>query len=146
MKVLKILGFAFLLNHTQTSFGQEAILPYSLDAKRLARAIEEKPGTFIIVDVRTQQERAELGTPIPGTKAWLPIDERYAQNQQYLHAYVDQFLKLTNGKKDTHIVLYCFFQMHSIPIGQLLMSAGFTNVYSLDGGVNSWHALMDGRQ
>jgi rhodanese-related sulfurtransferase len=118
--------------------------PYMIDAAKVARAMKTNPGSFYLIDVRSREERQQMNQEglgsIPGTHGWLPVDESQAQDPKYWAEYEKKLLQITGGKKDAHIVLYCFFQVHSYPIGGMLMSRGFPNIYSLVNGIRSWYS------
>jgi rhodanese-related sulfurtransferase len=123
--------------------------PYIIDAETLAKGLRaqvaskgKKPATFYVIDVRSPEERQQMfnNRSIPGTHAWMPADERLMNNPEFWDDYEKRLLEITGGNKKAHIVLYCFFQMHSLPIGMILMERGFPNIYSLDGGASAWYS------
>ena len=90
------------------------ILPAELD-----RILQT--GDFFVVNVHIPSEGE-----IPGTGAHIAFDQ------------VIQRLEQSQEKKEARIVLYCRSGSMSAIAARELASAGYTNVFNLDGGFRAW--------
>ena len=84
---------------------------------------QDKGEAINLVDVREADERAEFN--IGGT--FLPLGN-------ILTMQTDDIAELQNEE----IICYCRSGKRSIQAALMLESLGFTNVKSLDGGINAW--------
>lgn len=85
-------------------------------------AARRDAGAFML-DVRTDEEWAELH--IPGA-THIPLDE--LEN------------RLSEVPTGQQIVVYCRSGNRSQPAAETLVKAGYTDVSSVDGGINDWKA------
>lgn len=115
MKKLKIVIFSLLLL-CLTACGRGYTIITSTEAQPL---IEE--GAFII-DVRTSKE----------------YSESYIENA--INVPLDNISELPNliEDKESVIILYCQTGVRSKEAAKELVSLGYTNVYTLDGGLINW--------
>lgn len=94
-----------------------------ISPKEMEAMIEEKPG--IILDVRTPQETAQ----------------GVIKDAVFLDFNGDNFSdKLTELEKGKPIYVYCASGRRSSITAKMLIKAGYTEVYNLDGGIQGWKA------
>ncbi|MCC9076022.1 beta-propeller fold lactonase family protein [Litorilinea aerophila] len=91
-----------------------------LSVEQLAAAMEAKD--FVLVNVHIPYE-GEL----PNTDLFIPYNE--------IGANLDKL-----SAPDAPIVLYCRSGRMSTAAAEVLVAAGYTNIYELDGGFNAWQA------
>lgn len=91
----------------------------------LAKALKNDPPPRLI-DVRGDEERhiVTIDGDLPATK------ERIEEIQ-------------SSWSKDTPIVMYCHHGIRSIDAASFLKNQGFTNVKSLQGGIDAWAIEID---
>jgi len=92
-----------------------------ITAARLAGMLEAKDFTLVNVHIPYDGE-------IAPTDLFIPFDE-----------VEDRFAELP--PRDARIVLYCRSGSMSAIAARILVTAGYTNVWNLDGGMNAWRAL-----
>lgn len=98
----------------------------SLSAKNTSQFIASNTGSVTILDVREPWER-KLGQ-IKGAK---PLTEEEFENAK------------VHWPKDTPIVLYCHFGIRSLDAAHEFVSQGFTEVYTIAGGIDAWSQEVD---
>ncbi len=80
------------------------------------------------------------------SKDWLVIDARELEEYEVSHLNNALFVgyenfspeKLGEWPKESNIVLYCSVGYRSERVGEMLLKAGFENVYNLRGGIFEW--------
>lgn len=93
-----------------------------LPAQEYLKTFEQTKGAQLI-DVRTPEEVQE--GYIAGAKNINFYDENFAEQVKTLH-------------KNQPVFLYCRSGGRSGKASQMLLEAGFTQVYDLQGGMNAW--------
>jgi len=83
----------------------------------------EIDSSIILLDVRTQEEHNESHIP---NSILIPVDELEARATSELK---DKYAK---------IIVYCRSGGRSANASNILVNLGYTNVYNLLGGINSW--------
>lgn len=93
-----------------------------LDAKQFAALMEKTPDKWII-DVRTKKE----------------FESGHIASAINMDYYADDFQKqLTSLPKDKPLLIYCLSGSRSNSAVEKLHGMGYTNVYHLAGGIQSW--------
>ncbi|MFP4396093.1 MAG: rhodanese-like domain-containing protein [Anaerolineales bacterium] len=105
----------------EESIGENVNGYTNIAPSELAAMLEEKD--FLLINTH-----APYGFEIEHTDAHIPLDEE----GEWLHRYPDD--------KTTKIVLYCRSAHWSTIAAQELVTAGYTNVWHLDGGMVAWDA------
>ena len=101
---------------------QDTGAPYEdISVETLADIMEERPGTFLLINTHIPYEG-----DIPGTDLSIPYNE--------ISSYLDQL----PADKDAEIVLYCRSDNMSRSAAEDLAQLGYTNLKNLDGGFNAW--------
>ncbi|MCQ1536077.1 rhodanese-like domain-containing protein [Methanosarcina sp. KYL-1] len=98
-----------------------------------ARGMIEK-GDLFLLDVRTPAEFDE--SHLEGA-VLIPLENGYGSNlgpDQLLEARINEVPK---GKK---VLVYCRTGRRSAVASQMLVDAGYTDVYNMGGGINEWTA------
>lgn len=102
------------------------------------------------IESRCQISVQELAESLKGDSPPRLIDVRGADEQQIAH--IEGFLPATqelmnellgNWAKDTPIVTVCHHGVRSLAAATSLIEKGFTNVRSLQGGVDAWAIQID---
>ena len=99
--------------------GQQVI--YKTISVSDARALMESSSNVLVVDVRTPQE--------------------YAQGHLYGAVNIplsDLSLRIGGLEKNRPILVYCRTGHRSAQASSILVNAGFTQVYNLEGGITAW--------
>ncbi|MDE2518791.1 MAG: rhodanese-like domain-containing protein [Methanocorpusculum sp.] len=96
--------------------------PQIVDAAGAKQLIDA--GRITIVDVRTKPEINEYGY-LAGARF---IDFRSPDFSETIHAL---------ARNDTYLI-YCQSGIRGLRTGQLMEKLGFTRVYILEGGINTW--------
>jgi len=94
-----------------------------ISCDELKTLIEHEPDSFVLIDVREQQEW-DRGH-IPGA-IHIPIYD--------LEKEIDKVVPMY----DTKVIINCFSGGRSEKAGNILDAAGYTDVYSLDGGFRGY--------
>ena len=89
-----------------------------------AKEFSEKSPSGTILDVRTPGEVAQ------GKIAGAVVIDFYQQD------FLDQASKIS---KDQEIYIYCAVGARSEEAARMLVQQGYTKVYHLQGGIQSWH-------
>jgi rhodanese-related sulfurtransferase len=87
----------------------------------LQQMLENKDFTFVNVHIPFEGD-------IPNTDLSIPYNE------------IGSHLDKLPADKDAKIVLYCQSDRMSMIAAEELVSLGYTNIWNLDGGFNSWEA------
>lgn len=90
---------------------------------KLQSLLQNTPG-LLLLDVRTEEER-QLSY-IPGSKLY---DKKLKEESQF-------------WTKETLIVCYCNHGIRSLAAAKLFKERGFTNSFSLQGGLENWTSLI----
>jgi len=126
MKLQKILVLVFALVLVKTDF----TLAQSSDIKALSplefEGLMKNKGAVRIIDVRSPEEMAE-GYLINA------INIDYKND-----IFKDEISKLD---KNRTYLLYCKTGIRSGDAASIMRAAGFTHLYSLDGGIDAWKEL-----
>lgn len=96
----------------------------SLSPKQ-AKAMLDKGEAKLLVDVRTEEERAKA--KIEGAK----------------HLTTESASELDKLDKSTPIIFHCHHGMRSRSAAQRYAEEGFSNVYNLEGGIDAWSLEVD---
>lgn len=89
-----------------------------------AKAFAEKSPSGMVIDVRTPSEVAQ------GKIAGAVVIDFYQPD------FMDQVSKIS---KDQEIFIYCAVGARSEEAARMLIQQGFTKVYHLQGGIQSWY-------
>ena len=89
------------------------------------KALIESGAPFELVDVRTDEERAVAR--IEGSRL---LDRTYH----------DVLLRMD---RNTPLVFQCHHGVRSLQAAEYFRSAGFRNLYNLQGGIDAWSLLVD---
>jgi rhodanese-related sulfurtransferase len=119
--ILVLAAFFVIINNSATTSELVSELPLEISVQE-AKTYRDN-GAFIL-DVRTQEEWDQ--GHIPGATL-IPLDELPA--------------RLSEIPEDVDIVVVCRSGNRSAEGRDILLSAGFSAVTSMDGGVNEWQAL-----
>lgn len=123
MKLQKILFLAIALVLIKTDFTQaQSFETKALKTSEFAELMKNK-GAVRVLDVRTPEEMAE--GHIPGA-----INVDYKNNN-----FKSEIAKL--DKRRTYLV-YCKTGIRSGNAASIMKEAGFTHIYTLDGGIEAW--------
>ena len=90
-----------------------------------AKAMLDKGEAKLLVDVRTDEERAKA--KIEGAK----------------HLTTESAAELDKLDKSTPIIFHCHHGMRSRSAAQRYAEEGFSNVYNLEGGIDAWSLEVD---
>jgi monothiol glutaredoxin len=107
-----------------TTANEPPLPVHQLSALEL-KALIESGAPFELVDVRTDEERAIAS--IEGSRL---LDQTYH----------DVLLRLD---RHTLIVFQCHHGVRSLQAAEYFRSAGFRNLYNLQGGIDAWSRLVD---
>lgn len=94
----------------------------SLKANKLKEMIDNNK-IDLIIDVRSNENYLKGHIP---NSINIPINE------------IPDKLKLLEGYKEKHIVLYCGIGSQSISAGKVLLLNGYKNIYSLSNGIKNY--------
>lgn len=92
-----------------------------------AKAMLDKGEAKLLVDVRTEEERAKA--KIEGAK----------------HLTTESASELDKLDKSTPIIFHCHHGMRSRSAAQRYAEEGFSNVYNLEGGIDAWSLEVDSK-
>jgi rhodanese-related sulfurtransferase len=90
------------------------------------KALRDRGASFYLVDVREESEWAS--GRVPGA----------------VHmgkGIIERDIEGRIPDRDAHVVLYCGGGFRSALVADNLQRMGYTNVYSMDGGIRSWRAV-----
>ena len=107
-----------------TTANEPPLPVHQLSALEL-KALIESGAPFELVDVRTDEERAIAS--IEGSRL---LDQTYH----------DVLIRLD---RHTRIVFQCHHGVRSLQAAEYFRSAGFRNLYNLQGGIDAWSRLVD---
>jgi rhodanese-related sulfurtransferase len=90
--------------------------------------LQEENADFLLLDVR---EEAEYATASIEGSLLLPMSQLRLRFHE-LEPYRDQL-----------IVVHCHHGMRSLQVAEALLENGFTNVQSMQGGIDDWSVSVD---
>ena len=133
-----ICGFALIIllsTTTASCFGQAIINPaYETEIERII----DKPVPLISCKQLSQKIASEEVVLFDARAA-----DEYAISHLYKAQQIGydsfQLASVANLPKNKTIVIYCSIGYRSEKIGEQLLSAGYTNVYNLYGGIFEWY-------
>lgn len=96
-----------------------------LTATEASRLLEEK--RIVLIDCREEQE-------------W---DFCYIDGSLLIPLSDFQLKSAALPQNDSHYVVYCHHGVRSLYAAQMLQAAGYTNVSSMTGGIDSWSLTVD---
>ena len=98
----------------------------ALTAQQVKDLLREKePGAYSLIDVRQPGEYGQ--GHIPGA-ALVPLGDLYEREREF--------------DRSRPTVLYCRSGNRSRAAASILLDAGFTNVFSMEGGIQAWRGLV----
>lgn len=125
MKIRAIVILVFLLN--LLSVAESAVYYYVITPEELKQRIDNpEDNNFLLIDVRKESEYD--AAHIPGAIC-IPLKEL---------GY-----RLWNLEKSKDIIVYCKEDKSSKVAAQVLINAGFKDVYDLSGGLKNWEYSIE---
>jgi monothiol glutaredoxin len=112
-------GGGFKIDNPNEPGGVKSLSP------KQAKAMLDEGKAKLLVDVRTEEERAKA--KIEGAK----------------HLTTETAAELDGLDKNTPIIFHCHHGMRSRSAAERYAAQGFTNVYNLEGGIDAWSLEVD---
>lgn len=90
---------------------------------------------YTVIDTNTAKSKIEEGAILIDVRT----EEEYAEShiENAINIPLD-IIETIDLNKDDVIVLYCASGMRSVEAAKKLVAIGYTNIYSLDGGLINW--------
>lgn len=117
-----------------------------LDVQEVIRHIEQSEELNAKIRISAKELKAELDAPKPPRLLDVRTPEEWEIARLPGAKLVDNALAreiLEQWPKDSKIVLYCHVGERSLDAASYLIGHGFTNVRSLDGGIDAWTREVD---